>query len=341
MFQYAFIIMPATAAAVNTRPNSMTGSPAFLMRESEEGVFASVDQLSRDHRHLAMQEQQPPSISGGSDTDASNNTSSPPPSSSPPTPARSQSIPFLTVVADQATSTVFPGSGQVLKLMIDVREGRGDILVNTNIFSGGLWQNSARIAASVAQSLTHVDLSSKEVILTIKSTNATESEEVLRKFGGGVDGPSAGGAMTVLLISELEGKAINNYTAMTGTINPDGTIGPVGGVIEKAVAAGKYGAKVMLVPAGQGYYPELSCKYQEPQPSSSLSSSSSSALTDSQICRLEQKPLSALMESRYGMRVIEIPDVQSALRYFQSDSGNGTTIVDSPHHQKQLEGGPP
>jgi predicted S18 family serine protease len=232
----------------------------------------------------------------------------------------SQSIPFLTVVADRATGTVFPGSGQVLKLMIDVREGRGDILINTNIFAGEMWQSSARMAASVAQSLTHIDLSSKDVIFTIKSTNSTVSEELLRKFGGVVEGPSAGAAMTALLISELEGKAVNNYTAMTGTINSDGTIGRVGGVIEKAIAAGKYGTKVMLVPAGQGYYPEMFCK-------SGDSPFLSNTLVKSKSCRLDEKPLSDIMEMRYGMKVIEVHDMQSALRYFQSNSLNKQEVA--------------
>jgi len=39
---------------------------------------------------------------------------------------------------------------------------------------------------------------------------------------------------------------------MTGTINSDGTIGPVGGVPEKAQAAGQYHAKIFLVPKGKG-----------------------------------------------------------------------------------------
>jgi uncharacterized protein len=321
MSQYAFIA--PVAATISSKPDSMTDPPALLpVQKSSSGVLVSADQRinALHHYHNVAEQKQQPGVSAGRNANASLLSSSP--SSTTTTAAtKSQSIPFLTVVSDRATDTVFPGSGQVLKLMIDVREGSGDVLVNTNIFSGGMWQNSARTAASVAQSLTHVDISSKDVILTIKSTNSTESEEVLRKFGGGVDGPSAGGAMTVLLISELEGKAINNYTAMTGTINPDGTIGSVGGVIEKAIAAGKYGAKVMLVPAGQSYYPEVSCKYKEP-PSSPFG-----ALTKSKTCRLGEKSLSDAMEMRYGMKVIEIHDVQSALRYFQSDSHNNGTIV--------------
>ncbi|AIF82652.1 archaeal serine protease [Candidatus Nitrososphaera evergladensis SR1] len=330
IFQYAFM----TPVAASTQSNLTAASPALLAQE-REGMFVSADQPSTSHHQTIAQKQQPPGISDGNNTGTSSgNASSSLLLSSPSSQAQSQSIPFLAVISDQATGTVFPGSGQVLKLMIDVREGRGDILVNTNIFSGGMWQNSARTAASVAQSLTQEDLSSKDVVLTIKSTNSTESEEMLRKFGGGVDGPSAGGAMTVLLVSELEGKAVNNYTAMTGTINPDGTIGPVGGIIEKAVAAGRYGAKVMLVPAGQSYYPEVSCQQQHPE---SSSSSSFDTPAKSNTCRLEEKSLSYVMEKQYGMKVIEVHDVRSALSYFQSDGGNGTTTTVQRSLQQQRE----
>ena len=38
---------------------------------------------------------------------------------------------------------------------------------------------------------------------------------------------------------------------MTGTINPDGSIGPVGGIFEKAEAAYTGSAKYFLIPKGQ------------------------------------------------------------------------------------------
>ena len=38
---------------------------------------------------------------------------------------------------------------------------------------------------------------------------------------------------------------------MTGTINPDGTVGPVGGIPEKIAGTAKAGYKRILIPAGQ------------------------------------------------------------------------------------------
>jgi uncharacterized protein len=233
-----------------------------------------------------------------------------------------QSIPILSIDADPLTAYVYPGSGQVSDMTIDIREGSGRVLINTNINSGGAWQNSTKMAVHVAQNLTHKDLSSKDIIFTAFSANTSVQT-------GSIDGPSAGGAMTVLLISELEGKQINNYTVMTGAINPDGTIGKVGGVLEKAAAAGRHGAKLMLVPAGQSYYPEGAC----------LPQGSSNDQGNVRLCLLEEKSLSNLMESRYGMKVVEVHNVQQALRYFQSTDLNQTTLIENGGLGQQQQGG--
>jgi PDZ domain-containing protein len=42
-----------------------------------------------------------------------------------------------------------------------------------------------------------------------------------------------------------------DVVAVTGTINPDGSVGAVGGVAQKAVAAGEEGADVFLVPSSE------------------------------------------------------------------------------------------
>lgn len=67
---------------------------------------------------------------------------------------------------------------------------------------------------------------------------------------GNVGGNSAGLAFTLAILDELtEGSLTgNNRVAVTGTIELDGTVGEVGGVPQKAVAARRAGAKVFLVP---------------------------------------------------------------------------------------------
>ena len=133
-------------------------------------------------------------------------------------------------------------NGTILKITVDVRDGTGLVLANTAIPEGVDFQNSAKIAAQVAQNVTGVDLSKKDVIFSITTDNQNLQA---------VDGGSAGGAMTVLLSSAILGKSINNHVLMTGTIQSDGTIGPIGAVLEKAQAAANYGAKIFLVPGSR------------------------------------------------------------------------------------------
>lgn len=70
---------------------------------------------------------------------------------------------------------------------------------------------------------------------------------------GRIDGPSAGALMTTAVLAGLLGDTVKKDATMTGTINPDGTIGPVGGIVAKLDAAKKAKKKLMLVPSGQRY----------------------------------------------------------------------------------------
>ena len=67
---------------------------------------------------------------------------------------------------------------------------------------------------------------------------------------GNVGGNSAGLAFTLAIIDELTDGSLTgkNRVAVTGTIELDGTVGEVGGVAQKSVAARRAGAKFFLVP---------------------------------------------------------------------------------------------
>ena len=70
---------------------------------------------------------------------------------------------------------------------------------------------------------------------------------------GSVGGPSAGlaftlGTMDVLTPGSLTG---GHKVASTGTINPDGSVGPIGGVHQKTVAVRESGAELFLVPRSE------------------------------------------------------------------------------------------
>lgn len=70
----------------------------------------------------------------------------------------------------------------------------------------------------------------------------------------GIGGPSAGLAFTLSLIDELSAGELTgaNRVAVTGTINLDGTVGPIGGLAQKGSAVAQNGVKYFLVPTAQG-----------------------------------------------------------------------------------------
>ena len=189
--------------------------------------------------------------------------------------------------------------GALMGISVDIRNGEGRTLVNTEIPTGIDFQTSARTAVKVAQSLTGVDLSSKDIIFSITARGNAQDLQA-------ADGPSAGSAMTILLVSELEGKKLKSDVLITGTIEQDGTVGPVGGIPEKAQAAGKYGAAVFLVPAGQAVYQAETCEQKQV------------GLIIYKTCQSTEQPLTPQTEKLYKMKVIEIHNVDEALRYFVS-----------------------
>jgi uncharacterized protein len=151
------------------------------------------------------------------------------------------SVPILAV---QSTQNFFQSgyTGYVFHADIELAEGQGRVLVNTEVINGMDLQASIRTATTVVESISGISLSGTDIILTIKTERSVEA----------VDGPSAGGVLTVAIMAAIMNQEILDGIYMTGTINSDGTIGEVGGVPYKALAAAEAGANLILVPEGQG-----------------------------------------------------------------------------------------
>ena len=130
-------------------------------------------------------------------------------------------------------------SGVMGTVLVEIKEGKGNVLVNTDPFVGHTTQYSIREAVKVAENFTNMNVSNKDVIIYF-DINGTL-----------IGGPSAGAAITVALIAAMEGKEVVRDAAITGTIEEGGYIGEVRGVFEKAVAAEKNGMELFLVPKGQ------------------------------------------------------------------------------------------
>jgi len=63
------------------------------------------------------------------------------------------------------------------------------------------------------------------------------------------DGPSAGVAMVIALVSMLSGRPVRPRVAMTGEISLSGVVLPVGGIKEKVLGAKRAGIREVILPA--------------------------------------------------------------------------------------------
>lgn len=184
------------------------------------------------------------------------------------------------------------GNGVSTFLTVQAIPGTGRVL--TNIDKLLFWvdtQNSIRRATTVAQDITGIDLLEFDIIYSIKA-NATV-----------IGGPSAGAAITIATIAVLLNKSVNNSVMVTGSVNHDGTVGPVGGIFEKAVASKEMGAELFLVPLTQA----TSVTYKTREYCEKI------GWMD--FCSTETYPVKLDIEKDAKIKVIEIMEIEDALEY--------------------------
>jgi uncharacterized protein len=182
--------------------------------------------------------------------------------------------------------------GTMAQIRVDMIPGTGRTLMEIdNILFFEDTQNSIRLAKAMAERLTGTELTQNDIIYSVR-TNATA-----------IEGSSAGAAIALSTIALIENRPLNESVTITGLLKPDGSIGKVGNVLEKARVSKEYGYDLILVPPGQ--------KIQE----EAVKREVCTKIIFKDICRtiVNQKIID--IEQAVGISVVEVSNIFQAANY--------------------------
>ncbi|MBO0765042.1 MAG: endopeptidase La [Hyphomicrobiaceae bacterium] len=147
-----------------------------------------------------------------------------------------------TSVPGVATGLAWTPVGGDILFIEATRTPGGDKLILTGQL-GEVMRESAQAALSVVKN--------RAAALGIDPTRFEGSDIHVHVPAGAIpkDGPSAGVAMFMALVSLMSDRTVASDTAMTGEISLRGLVLPVGGIKEKVVAAARAGIARVLLPA--------------------------------------------------------------------------------------------
>ncbi len=134
-----------------------------------------------------------------------------------------------------------PVGGDILFIESTRMPGNGKLILTGQL--GEVMKESAQAALSL--------LKSRAIGLGIEAGLFERSDIHVHVPAGAIpkDGPSAGVAMFMSLVSLMLGRAVDPAIAMTGEISLRGVVLPVGGIREKVVAAERAGITTVMLPA--------------------------------------------------------------------------------------------
>ncbi len=130
--------------------------------------------------------------------------------------------------------------GEILLIEATKMLGKGQLILTGHM--GKVMKESATAALSYARS--------KAKMLGIKEDAFADQDVHIHVPSGAIpkDGPSAGVAMTLALISLFSNRAVDRKIAMTGEITLRGRVLEIGGVKEKVLAAHRGGINQLILP---------------------------------------------------------------------------------------------
>ncbi|MFH0970379.1 MAG: S16 family serine protease [Candidatus Diapherotrites archaeon] len=199
------------------------------------------------------------------------------------------SVPAHAIIPNQSL-TVFAvapdGTALDAELMLKLVPGNGTVWSSVSgPLVGTATQSTEKIAVKLAKNYSP-DVDKYDYFFSIDSEASV------------VDGPSAGSAMALLVVSSLQDKKIPSNVGLTGTITHTGEVGPVGGIFEKSKEAAKGNVKLFLIPEGE----------------------SRQVVKMSDGVKNIFLPDYALEE--WGMKIVETRNLDDVLKYAYSDIGS-------------------
>jgi ATP-dependent Lon protease len=134
-----------------------------------------------------------------------------------------------------------PVGGDILFIEATRVPGSGRLILTGQL--GEVMKESAQAALSIVKN--------RASALGIDPARFEKSDIHIHVPAGAIpkDGPSAGVAMFMALVSLMTERTIRSDTAMTGEISLRGLVLPVGGIKEKVVAAARAGIRRVMLPA--------------------------------------------------------------------------------------------
>ena len=134
-----------------------------------------------------------------------------------------------------------PVGGDILFIEATRSAGSGKLILTGQL--GEVMRESAQAALSVVKN--------RAATLGLDPTRFERTDIHIHVPAGAIpkDGPSAGVAMFLALVSLMSDRTVASDTAMTGEISLRGLVLPVGGIKEKVAAAARAGIRRVLLPA--------------------------------------------------------------------------------------------
>jgi ATP-dependent Lon protease len=134
-----------------------------------------------------------------------------------------------------------PVGGDILFIEATRTPGSGRLILTGQL--GEVMRESAQAALSIVKN--------RAADFEIDATRFEKSDIHVHVPAGAIpkDGPSAGVAMFMALVSLMTDRTVRSDTAMTGEVSLRGLVLPVGGIKEKVVAAARAGITRVMLPA--------------------------------------------------------------------------------------------